>query len=117
MAGTFIAGDGFSSRAGLHCSECSFDVARFEGYRWRRSVDYLWFRNHFKGRGVCETSVKSNAETLEGALERDAACSAYCCQCSWQSVSAPKVLQSWGTVAAPEGGAAGGTLKWMAVRR
>ena len=34
--------------APLRCTKCSFNVNRFEGYRWS-GVDYLFFRNYWIG--------------------------------------------------------------------
>ncbi|GAX78453.1 hypothetical protein CEUSTIGMA_g5893.t1 [Chlamydomonas eustigma] len=65
----------------LRCTKCDFKVIWFQGKVWDSGVDYLFFRNNFP-------TESKLAPMLLGMPD---AC-AYCCQCTWQSISADVVV-------------------------
>lgn len=70
---------GLTSRVGcsmLRCTACDFEVLRFEDVRWSPEADYMFFRNHVPSRPKLSTL----AIPARG-------CAAYCCQCSWVTIS------------------------------
>jgi hypothetical protein len=56
----------------LRCMHCNFQVKCFRGVRWRKEVDYMFFRNNVMSDGKLSTALTAAAESF-----------AYCCQCSW----------------------------------
>jgi hypothetical protein len=93
-------------RAGLICTKCDFQVARFPGCRWAENANYLFFRNYMPdARKMREMQVKAPEYA------------AYACQCSWQSVRGIKAIRCRGTAAAPHGNCGqGGDMKWVLQR-
>uniref|UniRef100_A0A8C6T2R1 Cilia- and flagella-associated protein 418 n=1 Tax=Neogobius melanostomus TaxID=47308 RepID=A0A8C6T2R1_9GOBI len=60
----------------LRCTSCDFSVLTFDDCEWDSGCDYLFFRNNVPER-----------PKLQSKLRRRRAFRAYCCQCSWTSVS------------------------------
>lgn len=60
----------------MRCLKCDFLVCTFDGMRWNADVDYIFFRNN------TPNEAKLSSKLTASASER-----AYCCQCSWISVS------------------------------
>ena len=88
----------------LRCTQCDFDVERFANSRWGAGCDYIFVRNYA---GV--------PDELRRELDDAPGTAAYCCQCAWQSVGAqPKLMERFGTPAAPEGGSGNmDTVFWV----
>lgn len=61
----------------IRCTKCDFKVCCFANRAWDSGVDYLFFRNNFP------TDSK-----LAPMMLKQAASSAYCCQCSWFTAEA-----------------------------
>ena len=81
-------------RRSLRCLKCDFDVARFANARWSADATYVFFRNY-----------AGTPSELRRELVPARGVAAYCCQCAWQSVGRePKLMERFGTPAAPEGG-------------
>mmetsp|Transcript_90800 Transcript_90800/g.256436 ORF Transcript_90800/g.256436 Transcript_90800/m.256436 type:complete len:609 (-) Transcript_90800:262-2088(-) len=59
---------------GFHCTGCDFQVLAIEDGIWGGDVDYMFFRNNYP-----------TVPKLRTKLHPQAACRAYCCQCSWKS--------------------------------
>lgn len=58
------------------CTACDFDVVIIQDSIWRDDSDYLFFRNNTPN----VIKLKAQIISQKGSI-------AYCCQCSWQSVS------------------------------
>ncbi len=67
----------------LRCLGCDFKVVPLPGYSWNNDVDYLFFRNNTPN--LLKLKVKAKANP---------ACNAYCCQCSWKTITALHNLSS-----------------------
>jgi hypothetical protein len=67
----------------LHCTSCDFRIAWFDGYRWSKSVDYLFLRNN------APDFLKLKRELVSSPKYR-----AYSCQCSWISVDGSKAVSN-----------------------
>ncbi|PAA93379.1 hypothetical protein BOX15_Mlig005703g1 [Macrostomum lignano] len=65
----------------MHCMKCDFQVLLFRGQHWVSSVNYMFFRNFMPDR-----------LNLSKKLSNSPQHTAYCCQCSWTSVSNRKQL-------------------------
>ncbi|KAI8897228.1 retinal maintenance-domain-containing protein [Globomyces pollinis-pini] len=59
----------------LRCVKCDFKCLTFVNSKWSKNVDYLFFRNH------CPIVQQLSVELIP-----DQKFTAYCCQCSWESV-------------------------------
>mmetsp|Transcript_69050 Transcript_69050/g.213541 ORF Transcript_69050/g.213541 Transcript_69050/m.213541 type:complete len:162 (+) Transcript_69050:222-707(+) len=66
---------------GFHCTGCDFQVLRIDDFVWSADVEYMFFRNNYP-----------TFEKLRKRLQRQAACCAYCCQCSWKSADRSAAL-------------------------
>eukprot|EP00750_Incisomonas_marina_P022919 INCI5003.19.p2 GENE.INCI5003.19~~INCI5003.19.p2 ORF type:complete len:633 (+),score=120.43 INCI5003.19:142-1899(+) len=83
-------------REDLNCIKCDMQVLCFQGCRWDPdAVNYVFFRNNI-----------FHPDRLPPVQISDPACSAYACQCSWQSVSALKEISRSGMPTGDEGGSA-----------
>ncbi|KAI8922286.1 protein C8orf37 [Powellomyces hirtus] len=60
----------------LRCTKCDFRCLSFPNNEWNDRSDYLFFRNHMPDRD----KLQDNLVRAKGSI-------AYCCQCSWQSVT------------------------------
>jgi hypothetical protein len=72
------------------CTKCDFKVCWFPDKEWDSSVDYLFFRNNFP-----------TVPKLSPMLHSRPGSTAYCCQCSWSSVTKEKLVDY------------GGDLRWV----
>lgn len=103
--------------AALHCTSCGVGtVLRFPGFRWGHGIDYYHVRNHCPDSRMPERTEADLAK-LRTKLVPDAACAAFACGCSWQSIVGVKDLLDavLGTPAGDEGGArleADQMLRW-----
>ena len=91
----------------LLCTKCDHKIFCSPGSRWSENVDYIFVRNY----GGVNKKLKEE-------LVVDSDCTAYCCQCCWQSITTSKEVSPWGTPAAPEGGsgASGENIFWSVTR-
>ena len=61
----------------LRCTSCDFDVISFDGVAWDESgAEYMFFRNNYPS----ESKMQPLMVPTRGSR-------AYCCQCSWRSLS------------------------------
>lgn len=67
----------------LHCQSCDFHVISIKDKKWNNKCDYMHFRN-----------FHPNVEKLSVNLVPARGTNAYCCQCSWRSVSSEESLSS-----------------------
>ena len=68
----------------LLCLKCMCRVVRFENVRWNEEVaDYMFFRNYWP-----------EPERLYPGFVEEPGSAAYCCQCSWVTVSKLCTLES-----------------------
>ncbi|CAN0128582.1 unnamed protein product [Scytosiphon promiscuus] len=65
----------------LRCTDCNFEVLRFDGQAWEGTTDYMFFRNN-----------APDPAKLSTRLQPSAGGCAYACQCSWQNVEELRVL-------------------------
>lgn len=65
----------------LLCLKCMCEVVRFENMAWESDVAYIFFRNYWP-----------EGEKLASKMRKVEGSAAYCCQCSWTSVSNVKEI-------------------------
>lgn len=67
----------------LRCIQCNFKVLAFADKVWSHRVDYMFFRNNFPTEKLGLELVDSQSHDV-----------AYCCQCSWITISDEKEITS-----------------------
>lgn len=60
----------------LRCTSCDFKVHSFRDNAWNQNADYLFFRN-----------TTPDESKLQFRLMKSKGVVAYCCQCSWKSIT------------------------------
>lgn len=66
----------------FQCTQCDFQVIRFQGHAWSPEADYLFFRNFY-----------GKPHKLKRQLCKEEESSAYCCQCAWKSAPSEATLR------------------------
>eukprot|EP01028_Stygiella_incarcerata_P006368 TRINITY_DN259_c1_g3_i1.p1 TRINITY_DN259_c1_g3~~TRINITY_DN259_c1_g3_i1.p1 ORF type:complete len:274 (-),score=70.92 TRINITY_DN259_c1_g3_i1:63-803(-) len=65
----------------IRCTKCDLEVIRFPGHAWNKKAKYLFFRTNYP-----------DARKLSSLLDVRPSSTAYCCQCSWISVTGRTVI-------------------------